>query len=46
MIAFCIGFMVGGTFGMMLTAIVTAADWEDDEEVISDDGRSEDHVDE
>lgn len=32
MIAFCIGFMLGGMFGMTLTAIVSVSDFDEFEE--------------
>lgn len=33
MIAFCIGFMLGGMFGMFLTAIVAVSDFDEGESI-------------
>lgn len=33
MIAFCVGFMLGGMFGMFLTAIVAVSDFDEGENI-------------
>ncbi len=39
MIAFCIGFMVGGVFGMFLMALVTVGGMYDDSNEVSEEVR-------
>lgn len=33
MILFCVGFLIGGTFGMMLTAIVAVSDFDETDDI-------------